>query len=379
MDVKTRIKMDLSGNEKQHLVNRTGGVLPVPYSHKDNSVGIHWLRISFDKKHLANVVEFCTYSWGEPSQDGHGLWSYDSRFAWQSGVSLNYDHDPDRSRKVHQDRITLDCPGGSIDEMTANDQQLLINFAAVYNGKCTRIDVFFDDYNRLVTFDELKEAAERKDYSGLRDYQIRYGGNLSTDGNTRREISFGKRGSYGNGKYLRWYDKELESNGECLCDRWEVEFSQKKADAVFKKLAETGGNLEAFAVLCGSLVAGCITFVHRTNEKNISRLDRYEWWQSILAILGKGVSIRVRRVKDSLTGKMEWIKRNVAPSLACMRRVFVSDRALFRWLYDVCHDGDSRMNPYTQQIAEQNENSIDYHWGELEKKEERDYELSKLQ
>jgi DNA relaxase NicK len=178
---------------------------------------------------------------------------------------------------------------------------------------------------------------------------------------------------------VRFYDKNLESNGQQNCCRWEVEFAQTKADIVFKKLAETCGNLDAFATLCGSLVAGSVTFIHRTGEKNLGRLELYEWWEKILKILGKGVAIRVRREKDSLTGKMTWVKKSVSPSLACLRKVFVTDRAFLRWLFDVLKEGSARMNPYTQQIAMYYEASLDYHWGNMEKSyEERDYELSQL-
>lgn len=378
MDVNTQnIVMD-HGDGPQHLVNWTGTVLPVPFSHSQNFVGIHWLRISFIKHHLQNLVKFCNHIWGESDSDGYGLWSYDSRFNWKSGVSLNYDHDDERSQRVHLDRMTLDCPGGALDEMTVPDLQLLIEFCHALDGKCSRIDVYFDDYGRLVSFDELIEVAERHDFSGLIDYQIRKAGKRGREGHTRREMSFGKRGSHGNGKYLRWYDKELESDGEFACDRWEVEFTQAKADAVFKKLAETCGGIDSFAVLCGSLVAGSISFIHRTGEKNISRLDRYDWWEKILAILGQGVSVRVKRKVDSLTGKIEWVKRNVSPSLACLKKVFVSDRAFFRWLWDVCKDGDGRMNPFTEQLARTNEKSLDYRWGEMQQVEQNNYDLSQL-
>lgn len=349
--------------KEAQIVNGTGTVLPVPFSQKANAVGIHWLRISFPKHHLADLTHWLSQMWGDFEQDGFGLWSYDSRFAWSNGASLNYDVDEERSQRVHLGSMTLDCPGGALDDTTAPDLQLLLEYCAQLGGKCTRIDVYFDDHERLVTFEQLKEATERHDYSGLIDFQIRQGGRLSQPGHTREEISFGKRGSRGNGKYLRWYNKELESGGEFTCDRWEVEFSQKKADIVFKKLAATAGDLDAFATLCGSLIAGCITFVHRTGDKNLSRLDRYEWWEQICKLLGGCVSIRVRRERDSLTGKLKWIERNVSPSLACLKKVFVSEDIFLRWLFDVLDDGAARMNRFSRRLAEDNEKLLLYEKG----------------
>ena len=352
------------GTDAQHFVNGRGTVLPLPLSHGNNCVGIHWLRISFPKKQLAQISEYCKYVWGDFDLDGFGLWSYDTRFHWSSGVSLNFDSDEERSQRVHCGRMTLDCPGAACDELAVQDLMLLIEYAEMLGGKCSRIDIYFDDYNRRISFDDLKETAERRDYSGLLDFRVTQAGKLTKPGNTREEISFGKRGSRGNGKYLRWYNKELESNGEYKCDRWEVEFTQKKADIVFTKLARCDGSLDAFATLCGSLIAGCITFVHRTGDKNIKRLLRYEWWEQIVDLLGGEVKIRVERKKDSLTGKIEWVNRSVAPSLACLKKVFVNEGAFFRWLWHVCDEGDGRMNPFTEQIARDNEKTIDYRWGE---------------
>ena len=158
------IAMD-RGTDAQHNVNGRGTVLPLPFSHSNNCVGIHWLRISFPKKVLSQVSEWCSSIWGDFDFDGFGLWSYDSRIHWPGGVSLNFDADEERSGRVHCGRITLDCPGSACDELTVGDLLLMIEYADALGGKCSRIDIYFDDYNRRVSFDELKEVAENRDLS----------------------------------------------------------------------------------------------------------------------------------------------------------------------------------------------------------------------
>jgi hypothetical protein len=354
----------------QYFGNGTGTVLPVPNSQKTDSVGAHWLRISFNQRFLAHVSDFTSNFFGDHDQDGRGLWSYDSRLAWASGVSLNYDEDPERSDRVHAGQMTLDIPGGALDQLCAQDQCLLIELCNAYDGKCTRVDIFFDDYRRNVTPHEIYEIAKKGDYSGFRMYNRRERGN--SQGVIHDEISFGRRGSFGSGAYLRIYDKMLESNGQFNCVRYEMEFTQKKADAVFKKLAACSGDLEAFATLCGSLVAGSISFVHRTGDKNINRLERYTWWDRICEILGGDLKIRIERKKESVTEKMNWLRRNVSPTLACLLRIFKTEKDFYRWLFDVIHDGDGRMNPYAEQIARDNESSLAYSWGELQHIKEKD-------
>jgi len=369
--------MEVRREVEQHFVNRTGTVLPVPLSHKESCVGIHWLRISFPKKALADVSQFCSSVWGDFDRDGFGLWSYSDRFHWSSGVSLNFDADDERSFRVHCDRITLDCPGSACDEITVPDLLTMMEYFEALGGDGKRVDGYYDDYNRRIYPHDLDELIKNNDYSGLRHAAPRHkwcGGNM-----IREEVAFGERGSYGNGKYIRFYNKELESDGEKKCNRFEVEFTGKKADSVFHRLASTGGDVAAFSTILGSLIAGSITFVHRTGEKNVGRLERYEWWKEIVDFLGGELKVRVERKKDSLTGKIEWVKQNVSPSLACLKKVFVNDKAFFRWLFDICKDGDGRMNPFTDQIARENEGSLDYHWGKFDKIEDAIYDKAMSQ
>lgn len=351
------------GIDRERFVNKTGTVLPVPHSHAANPISCHWLRISFSKKHLADITKLVSYTWGDFELDGYGLWSYDTRHFWSSGVSLNYDTHEERSERVHGGMMTLDCPGGALDEMAAPDLQLLIEATAAFDGKCTRIDINFDDYARLIEPKDLYEVIRRNDYSGFRHAAPRpkYDrGKLIRD-----EAAFGERGSYGNGKYLRVYDKNLESDGKFNCVRWEIEFTRKRAALVFERLAETNGDLDAFGTLCASLIAGCITFVHRTHEKNIERLELYDFWEEILSILGRPVSLRIERPQETVTGKIEWIKHDVSPSLACLRHIFKSDRVFLRWLFDICNDAEPRMNRFTQQLADANQGGLDYEHGRL--------------
>lgn len=336
-----------------------------------NEVGVHWLRISFDRKFLSEIVRWCSHFWGESDQDGFGLWSYDSRTWWSSGVSLNFDAAKERSLEVHNGRITLECPGKALDELTSADLGLFLEGCDyAFCGKCTRVDVFLDDYNRTMSPTELHDIIKRGDYSGFRIghiAQTRESGRLTHD-----QVMFGRRGEKGSGKYLRIYDKALESKGEKDCIRYEVEFTQDKAQQVFKKLCKTQGDIEAFATLCGSLVGGCVNFVKRTGDKNIGRLDVYEFWSIIRDTIGSLV-IRAEKKVNNLTGVLEWTQRQVAPSLACLRKVWRNDQEFFNWMLDVLDDGDSRMGPHKTALAQQYEGTIGYHRKCNLGKQEADY------
>lgn len=319
-----------------------------------SQVGVHWLRISIPYQYLEQVRTYCQRYFGPSYADGYGLWSYDARYAWPNGASVNFDSDPDRCALVHLGKATLDVPGKALDAIAANRLHFFLIGLSRFAPSCTRCDIFFDDYRRLMVPTELHDIIKRSDYSGFRNAQLkqRYErGQLVHD-----EVDFGVRGDNGSGKYLRVYDKALESNGECDCVRWEVEFSKERAHKVFEKLISLR-IIDGFATLCGSLVAGAINFVRRTGEKNIGRLDVYEFWQQIKETLGV-LTIRIETKQSDICDMYRYIFRQVSPTLACLRGTFVSEIDFMNWLFHVLDDGELRMSQRQINVATANKRSV---------------------
>ncbi len=330
-------------------------------SQTHNEVGIHWLRISIPRQYLAKMKAYCGFYFGEAVQDGYGLWSYDTRYSWANGASLNYDCDTTRSDAVHQGKITLDVPGKALDGIAELDLHLFLLSLRQFRPSCTRIDVFFDDYNRTNTPTGIHEIIKNRDYSGFRKGQLKQrfdNGKMIHD-----EVDFGTRGDNGSGKYLRVYDKALESDGEKDCIRWEVEFSKERAHKVFDKLSECG-SVDAFATLCGSLVAGSIKFVHRNGDKNIGRLEVYAWWREIQELLGT-VVIRVSIKKADIGGMYSWVYRQVSPTLACLRDTFVDEVDFMNWLFDVLDEGELNMSQRQRNLAKAEKRNLRYDDGKV--------------
>lgn len=342
-----------------------GYVIPGCNSQKANSVTIHWQRYSFDYKDIGDVAAFVSAFYGDYGMDEFCALNYTTRFIWSNGVSLNFDSDPERRKRLHRDRITLDVPGSACDELTCPDLLLLFDGCQELGGKCTRLDIAFDDYGRMVTFDELRSIAARHDYSGFIVASANWTHNRTrkeNDGLVYDAVTFGRRASKGSGAFLRVYDKNLESNGESNCIRWELELSQHKAQKAFTYLAGCDGNLEVFATVCGAIIGGCINFVHRTEragDKNIIRLSEYDWWASIKKTLGI-LSLRIAKKTNTLTGTIEWVERQVAPSLALVDKAFRSKRDYFNYMCHLLEVGESRMNYNQRQLAKQHGGSLVY-------------------
>lgn len=334
-------------------------------SQNHNEVGVHWLRISIPQQYIQKLRAYLNFYFGESTKDGYGLWSYDTRFSWPNKASLNFDSDENRADQVHGGKATLDIPGRALDAIHDTDLHLFMLSLRQFKPTCSRIDVFFDDYNRTITPTEIGDIAKKSDYSGFRHVHLKqsYGTQDGRYGLSHDEVDFGRRGGNGAGKFLRVYDKNLESDGEKNCVRFEVEFTKERASKVFEKLSQVT-SVEAFATLCGSLVAGSITFVHRDGDKNIGRLRVYDFWERIKELLGS-VVIRIPSKKTNIAGKYQWVYKQVSPTLACLRDTFIEDSYFLTWLFDVLTNGKEKMSQQQSNLAKANKRTLRYIDGEV--------------
>lgn len=341
--------------KKDFRMANLGSVIPRCDCQNSNPVGVHWLRNSFDFKILEKVKAWVSNFFGESTLKDYGKLSYGRHYAWASGVSLCFDSDPEHNPGSHRGRMTLDVPGRACDELTAPDLLLFMEGCQALDSRCTRLDVFWDDYNRTVSLEELRRIADEGDFSMFQitsENRTRNRIRKENDGLLYDAVTFGRRGCKGSGKYLRVYDKNLESKGESNCIRWECEFSQEKAQEVFTWLVGADGNLDVFATLCGSLVGGCINFVHRTGDKHIVRLDVYEWWQEIINSLGV-LSVRIAKKENTLTGMIDWVERQVSPTLAVLAKAFQTERDFYNFMQRLREIGEGKVSVRQEQIAEQ--------------------------
>lgn len=293
-------------------------------------VGPHWLRISTPRQYLEAVRRYCDIYFGESVENERGYNSYDVRYYWPNGVSLSYDSTCERSDLKHNGYVSLDVPGLVLDSMEPESLRMFFFGLRKFNPKATRLDIYFDDFQRLITPSKLRRIIKKNDFSGFRK-----GGNIVLYKSGRLihdEVDFGTRGKSGSGKYMRTYDKSLESDGSKDCIRYEIEFTKKHADKAFDLLSQMGSN-ESFAQLCGELVVGAINFVHRTGEKNIGRLKSYEFWKRIKKRLGSFV-IRVSVKRPTILGMFKYIERQAIRTLAVLRGTFVSDVDYSNWHFN---------------------------------------------
>jgi hypothetical protein len=279
-----------------------------------SSIGIDWISgtCPFDKlKALQDYL--CNFFDSEPEYHEHGLYRFERSMTLAPyGVSIHWDTSSARAESVHGGRVMVIIPGEACNAISAARVRMLLHdlcFRFWMLG--TRIDLCFDDYERRVSIDDVAAACEAGNVAGFRRWERRAPKKL----NGQKEgdsVCLGRRGENGSGKYMRIYDKFLESKGELNCIRWEVEFGAEKARSVVFALAKCE-TMESYAVLMAALIGGAVDFIVR-HGKNLDRADRVQWWEGIREFLGKAVLRGIRKELHVVAAK-EWVEKCVVPSL----------------------------------------------------------------
>lgn len=101
----------------------------------------------------------------------------------------------------------------------------------------------------------------------------------------------------------------------------------------------------------GGLIAWAIDFKVRANsEKNLSRLERYPFWQAILNRLGSA-KLAAKQITKAVEKGVEWVKRGVAGTLQ-MIRLALGDEVAVPLLVDLMIGEDKLRPVHRRAVAE---------------------------
>jgi hypothetical protein len=236
--------------------------------------------------------------------------------------------------------VGLEIPGTAVEMLDDYAFICLCIGLDVHHFHCSRIDAFFDDAERLITPSGLHSlvATGRQDYCKFKSESILSRQTIE-HGLVRDEVQFGTRGSEGAGKYLRFYDKALESKGEINVCRWEVEFSDQYARELFRRLVATYGphwTEEKTARAIGSAIGGAIDFRINLHDGNphVDRHERYPFWQQIVDRLGC-VPMKIKRQGKDVECADRYIHQQVAGTLQMLRLAY-GDEKFWPMIVDMC-------------------------------------------
>lgn len=296
---------------------------------ENGTVGVDWLQGTFPAERLPSLYDYiskmcgCTpevMQWGQMRYDAHCVWH-------PFGIKLFWDTTAQK-QMMHRNRATLQLSGVPLSTFSPTQIfKFMQTLHSVFEFSATRIDLCFDDFKKVMLPHEVAEEAGKGNFTGFKRWEPkqarRVSGEYLSDG-----IGFGMRGKNGSGRYLRCYDKTLESQGEIDAIRWEVEFTKETAKQVFQTLV-SAENIALFTASISALIGGSINFVDRKGT-HLDRMSRLDWWQTIIDLLGC-VKLRNEKAVQTIESSIQWVERSVASTLLKVEKA-IGERPFKRWL-----------------------------------------------
>lgn len=342
-----------------------------------NQVGCGWLRFTSPVERLPEVQELIErYFRVQLLPRGKGWNGYLESL--QGSFSITIGYTPRLTDQQRQEMgvrtspnegfMTTDIPQSALDTLSA--EKLLSFWIDVYGiegVKFTRVDVYYDDYNKLVSPRQVEAAILAGQVAAPRVDLMKPFGKYSMK---RREwkgytVYFGSERS---DKQIRFYDKEAESNGKQNCHRWEAELKGSLAKAwqewFLGQLSEAVGqetvaaSADVISNAYKSTIRSAIDFREVSHfpegqplpQNWVARSPMPWWWQELLAGL-EPAALVVARVKPSLEGKVAWVNNQVMKTLAIVRTAYQHWGIPFtEWLLRGVERGELRWNAQDYRI-----------------------------
>jgi len=122
-------------------------------------------------------------------------------------------------------------------------------------------------------------------------------------------------GSGKSSKFLRIYDKAAEQKVSGDWIRWEMQLRDDQAKNYLKAFVGVGADRAGDYIL--GLVAGFVDF-RKNDYDNITRRSRISWFEKFVGSV-KPVKILFEKIVGTIDDVVQWVDRQVAPSLALLK------------------------------------------------------------
>lgn len=308
-------------------IGNTGGKSPIQCDAR--AISIHWLRVTHPGSRRYELRDRLVELFGEPDEC-RGRWFYERGERFANGVLLLWGGasnarvggevaaDGDGEEPGGDGTCCVDVPGSAIDAIEPGER-FGVCVELSLGGRVSRFDVAADAWHseRVGLIAAILDACARGELCGSRSWEPR----VSYRGLDRVAwgVNLGLRGKKGSGRYVRVYDKGLES-GELPEGRWErfeVEFTGDCAAEVASDVLSGGGDWESRA---WGRVNGAVSFreVGASNGE-LARRPLVSWWARWVSG-SVPVSTVMKRAVTTLERHAEWLAATVLPTVARLGR-----------------------------------------------------------
>ena len=294
-------------------------------------VGLDWLQFTckpVDEVHVEEVVKAVCAVLGDRPVFFRDKGSFMGK-QWQhrghsiKGMQFWFDGPSEKSPHAH---LLISLSGKVLGVLPVIKIWELCRFLIeVHEVKFTRVDVALDDYAKAVRYGDVADAAIAGNYAYIK--QISPYITHERNGNLDKAFTV-YIGSTQSDKFIRFYNKNRESNGDINSYRWEMETKDEVAHQLiveWLQLPEDEFEELSPSFLAGKIL-GMVDFVYRrkigfAKQKNITRMEQYSWWKSFVNRVGSRLRHSVPRPDTSFEKKKKWIERSVFGSVAVIRKV----------------------------------------------------------
>lgn len=238
---------------------------------------------------------------------------------------------PDRSQYV-----IAEIPGGMLAELSPGQIQSLAYELLGHGCKSTRCDIAIDLYDRPELIEEAHQSWRDGHLVGAKKI-LHLVEETSGGVVTGKTLNVGVRGKDGSGRYLRIYDKGLQTKtmDEGKWNRWEAELTDDIAAEFILQFAEASDMNQVML----KHAFGVVDFLEEPDIRR-SRRQRCAWFQSLLARI-EPITLKKRRSASTLYSKMRWYQTCVMPTLQTISDV--TSKSLDQVMLSICGPSDHQI------------------------------------
>ncbi len=272
----------------------------------DAEVGLDWLRFTlpFNRRYLMTnrLAKYLGRYVSKP-----GMWGYRERYQFASGAFVAF---TDSSREC-----CVELTGETCQQLGHDSLMELMTWAYNQLARATRIDVRLDfKASHVGLIDQVRDACHRKELCRSRVYK-KDDEHVTNGLCTGYSIQLGKRGKNGSGRFVRVYDKGLQTGDapKGQWERWETEFSDDAANQVCMKLIHS----DNWNQTASELTLGAVEFREHTGSRSLKRRKLAHWWANLTKSINP-ILVKIQRPKTTLDRYGAWLRRSVLPGIHTM-------------------------------------------------------------
>lgn len=209
-----------------------------------------------------------------------------------------------------------------------------ISMLSDLNFKPSRIDLALDDFTKSLTWQNFDDARKAGQAHGFIKGRL-----TSSFGDKLGDGFTYYMGSPSSDKLYRFYDKNVESNGEIDSYRLEGQYRDDWCKSIWSFLVQAADDSDiGFHRTIVNCVCSCIDFY---DNDHVS----LKWWSDFKHSLKfEGVNVTCGRVKTTVEKSIEWVEKSVETTLAMIENFCDRTTTDFgEWLSARLESGRSRL------------------------------------